>query len=656
MKIPSPRLLGFVLCPLLLASGGLSAATWDGNGSPNNSGNWSAPLNWDTDAIPTTNSDVLLGNVASGTRTVTFDSAGLTLKSLTLTQTTAGASNLLSIPFQSTPQTLTVTDAITLGTTAANASVGIAITGPSTGSSIPALTANGGLTVNEGGVLSFAFNATPSGYTGLSGNLTLAGGLVDLQAPSTGGVQVTIGTLSSNIATAGTTTISSGKLRLQNGANGGARLTLAQNLNWTGGTIEFSSPSAGVGAQSITLRGLTNTIGAGAVFQRATNSGSTITPAAPDFTLQIASGNNSGQTLTQTLTSAIALGSLTLTEGNGFNNSTYIHRITSTSAGKEVGRVLMTTPGATNVFQLGSDLISTSTSTSFVAAASNGSNNTRSYRVDLNGFTLDGSAAASWTPNRPTIDGSKTLVWDITSSAGTGRLVAKAFNFSLSEAVTLAGDSLSVGNNVILEANGGAGSANILSGAVAQYSYNAGSVFRYSGTATASNAATLTSGVAIGVLEVTNGALKINQSSLTAAGGAQITSGGTLDLNGANAGTLLLGTGRNFSANGSTLLLSLGDTYDQIQGSGLFSLTNVTLSLTLGSGFDYADSYTLFSGFSPGTLSGVQVTGYDTNAYVAQLGTDGVLSFSVVPEPGMALPILAGLGIVAFAGRRRFRK
>jgi len=633
----------------------LSAApTWDGNGTPDTSGNWSTALNWDTNLIPVTNDTVTLGDVTTGTRTVTFDSPSVTLQSLTLTQTTAGAGNILAIPYQATPQTLTVTNAMSLGTSAAGSTVGITITGPSTASTVPALSALGGLTVGTGGNLTLAFNATtPTAYTALTGNLTVSGGLVDIQSPVSGTPNMTIGSITANIADTGTTTISSGELRVRNAVGVAARLVLAENLNWSGGTIDFFSPDAGSGASSITLRGLTNTIGAGVVFQTITN-GSTVVTSAPKVTLQIASGNNSGQVLTQTLASAVDLGNISFFEINGFNNSTYTHLITSTSGAKAIGQVLMASSGATNVFKLGSDLNSTYNAATFITTANlNSSTTSRISRIDLNGFTFNGTAStAGWTPNRFATTGGN-LGLDITSSSGTGTLKATSFNFALSGAV--AGDTLTVGNNTVLEATGGNASANILTGATATYTFNAGSTFRYSGTAVATNAATVTSGVAIGALEVQNGALKLNQASFSTGGGVAVSNAGTLDLNGTTAGALLLATNQNFNSTSGTLLLSVGDAsvLDTIQGSGTgtFTLLNTTITLSLGSGFSYGNTYGVFSGFQPGSLTNVTIGGYDTGNYTATLGTNGSLSFAVIPEPATLL--LAGLGLAFLMGARK---
>ncbi len=80
-----------------LLCGGLAGAagyTWDGNGSVNASGTWGTTANWNPDGIPGGSDTVLLPDVTTGTRTVTNEAAR-SASTLTLTQTTAGATNKL---------------------------------------------------------------------------------------------------------------------------------------------------------------------------------------------------------------------------------------------------------------------------------------------------------------------------------------------------------------------------------------------------------------------------------------------------------------------------------------------------------------------------------------------------------------------------------
>lgn len=100
---------------------------------------------------------------------------------------------------------------------------------------------------------------------------------------------------------------------------------------------------------------------------------------------------------------------------------------------------------------------------------------------------------------------------------------------------------------------------------------------------------------------------------------------------------------------GGTWALQLAEGADQITGSGMFSITGGTLDLG-GGEIDYDQSYTLFSGFSSGSVSGLTISNYSSE-FLASLGDDGVLSFTAVPEPGIMM--LGALVPVAFLRRRR---
>ena len=95
------RQLAVTAAVLVLAMTGVACATsyvWDGNGSSDNSGNWSGLTNWSPDATsgrPNNTDDVTLPDVTSGTRTITFDGTGTGARTLTINQTTVGATNKL---------------------------------------------------------------------------------------------------------------------------------------------------------------------------------------------------------------------------------------------------------------------------------------------------------------------------------------------------------------------------------------------------------------------------------------------------------------------------------------------------------------------------------------------------------------------------------
>lgn len=94
-------------------------------------------------------------------------------------------------------------------------------------------------------------------------------------------------------------------------------------------------------------------------------------------------------------------------------------------------------------------------------------------------------------------------------------------------------------------------------------------------------------------------------------------------------------------ASGSKILLTLGTASDAIAfttaGNWLAGSGNVTLELTLGSGFNYGSTYNVFVNATTTGFAVTGVTGYDTVNYThtfSQVGNDYTLSFQAVPEPG----------------------
>ena len=146
-------------------------------------------------------------------------------------------------------------------------------------------------------------------------------------------------------------------------------------------------------------------------------------------------------------------------------------------------------------------------------------------------------------------------------------------------------------------------------------------------------------------------------------GSVSMSAGTTLSAGGTGAaGSFTLAASQNFSTTtGGTLNFDVGTAFDQIIGSGTgtFSIgSGTTLALTLGTGFSYGNTYTLFSSFAGGTVasSGFTISGYDTTNYTASLANTGILSFAptAVPEPSTYATILGAvaLGFVAYRRRR----
>ena len=160
-----------------------------------------------------------------------------------------------------------------------------------------------------------------------------------------------------------------------------------------------------------------------------------------------------------------------------------------------------------------------------------------------------------------------------------------------------------------------------------------------------------------GTIAVNTGGTLTSSQATTTGGGALTLVGGTIDANGSSVGSLGLASAKDFTMTLGTVNLHLGTSFDQILSTGggaKFDISGGTLALTLGAGFDYNNTYAVFSGFDgTNAVSGLGFTGYDSVNYDAVLGTNGVLSFTVIPEPSTFVMLLGGLGTLMLLRRRR---
>lgn len=203
-----------------------ATATWV---SSTTGGNWVDAANWTGSAAPTSSSYASLLNVTSGTRTIMINSGeNATAKTITLSQTTAGAANNLTIASGGT---------LTLGVSgSAVQNIGV-VTG---GSSL----------ISLGGTLALTGGVAANGYL-IGSDLTMSDG-----AKITAAAQGTLLAFGGVVNSAGSVTISNSNA-----------LTAVFNstLNVNSGTLEFYQ-GAGTGTvalTSVTVKGAT-TIASGA--------------------------------------------------------------------------------------------------------------------------------------------------------------------------------------------------------------------------------------------------------------------------------------------------------------------------------------------------------------------------------------------------------
>lgn len=160
-----------------------------------------------------------------------------------------------------------------------------------------------------------------------------------------------------------------------------------------------------------------------------------------------------------------------------------------------------------------------------------------------------------------------------------------------------------------------------------------------------------------GSLDLVGGTFATSGSS-TAIGGALNLESGGITLNGTAAGTLIA---PSFTMSGGTLTLTLGSSYDFISGNGTgsFAITGGTFSLDVtGAGFSYDASYALLQNFLGGSIANLNFTGYDTDTYSAHLSNSGLLTFSAaaVPEPSTLFVFASALTAMSLVRRPRFRR
>ncbi len=620
-------------CMTALAISTTQAATYSWN-LGNTGGNWSTAGNWNPATAPVAGDTATLTDVTTGTRTVVYDAAASgALGTLNVNQATAGAINVLEIQ-----RALNVTSNISLGASAGTERIYL---NPTAGAF--ALT-NANVTLNSGGQLySAAYRVSSSSTTysaQIAGTLTIAGGSLTIQP--------TLNNSGGNTATAATglditngLTMTSGSIYIDNSTGlAGTILNISNTVNLSGGSL-----TAALAGARINLWGNTNTL-------NLTSFDSS------KISLWLANGGP----LT-TLTTNQTLGAV-LIKGNG-NRLYTVKKITSTAAGNGIGAITFiddesTTADSATTLQLGSNLAVTSGAAGPAAAGFSDSPQSGqvNYAIDLNGYTLDVSAAANsgkWTPNKSGTAGVTNTIWEVKGTTGS-TLKAGSFNFNTSGVTT------NIRSGVVLTATGANSTANDLGGTG---TIDAGSTFRYSGTATSVNPATLTSNRAIGKLEVTSGALRLT--SANAIQGATTVSSGTLILGasaslGGTPSVTLGSTGvLDSSAQSSFAMLSAQPFTFTLDAAGVgaagkivaagLDITNAVVNFTavgtLDDGAYIIASYTSLTGTTFASVTGLQ------SGYTIDYNYNGLNQIAVVPEPSVWALTLGGILMTTIFRRRR---
>jgi hypothetical protein len=661
-------LFAFSVLVLTVSAAHAANFTW---ASSTTGGNWSTPANWSsttTGTFPSWGGNIAyLNNVTSGTRTVVADNATNGCNGLVITQTTAGAVNLLDIQAGG----FNISSPTTIGATAGTAEVLIDATSRSVTAN---LSSDGSTTtIGSGGVLALQSSGTyTASYTG---NLLVSGGLVTASgsnlAISGSTMEVSSGTVAlasvtgtalggktltvdgglvnlsgSGITVSNAATVSSGTLALTSGSgfNFSGGVTVKGGLFQISGTavslygtgLSMSSGTISLGnASAPTLYGSGLNITGGTVVSAVTSSFNVYGATSvynPTSTVGTIGLTFWGQSTTPTMTMEI----------DAYNNGATLRSnvatvqkfVLSSTSASSIGSVTLMNQYASGstTLALGSNV----SVSSFNVANYSGTDNA-TFTVDPAGYTL--SIAGVWTPANAQNSGVKNTYWVVGNSTGTGAIAAANFNL-------FSAYSTSVTGNVVLSATGGTGSANVLSGSNGTIAPT--STFLYTGAGTTGSPATITSNRTIGRLEVGNGTsasyLKLTGAALSVGADVTVKAGSVFDLGGLNLTESVVAGGTSGGLNGAgtirnnTASTTSTLTLDTSNGNGSFSGAIVNNS---GAGGTVAVTKT---GSGTQTLSGVNTYTGATTVSGGTLKIDGSLGNSVVSVGSGA--VLSGSGTV----------
>lgn len=474
--------------------------------------------------------------------------------------------------------------------------------------------------------LGLTFNTT--GYTIAGSTFTLALGSGGINAGGLASGTVTIsggGTTGVSLGAAQTWTVGSGATLAVSSAVGGAgtltkagagTLTLSGANTYGGGTVlnagtlliqGSSTPTSGtvtsgpLGTGSLTLNGGTFGFVAGASYTVANNV--SVTGAT---NIQVATGTNE------------------VLNGNWSGS----------------GNLTLVANGSTGQWQFGGD------NSGYTGTFTQNNGNTS---LAFNNAAA-GSAGAAWIFNNATNQRTR-----LNFGTGTVNFGSMAGNGSIANVFASGMSTVSVG-----ALNTNTTFSGVLGGSTGGQGQNIALLKVGTGTLTLSGANTFTGGTTISTgtlalgsattLQSATGSVTVNGGTLsstvasTTVGGNLILSGGSLTANGSGAGTFVLAANKNFSMTSGTFTYSLNDAVSG-SGTGTFTITGGTFDLG-NSITDYSVAYSVFTGFSSGTVSGLTFINYDTN-YIASLGTNGQLTFSAIPEPATYAAIF---GLLSLAG------
>lgn len=611
----------------LIGSGFVQAQTttfyWYGTSSTTVSGNFNTAADWSTDASTYTAASA----VPTASTDLFFNMTSLNTSASTVTLSANAYAN--SLTFNSTGNTTLQSNGSTgralyvgSGGVTANAGSGVVTIGSSGASVNVDITASQAWINNSSNLMTFRNGVTGVGNGAITLTLSANGAGMQLWAINDAANSTT------SVVVKGSNTVTFGKGAYSYGGDTSVLSgTLSANVlngELGAGTIYLGdtsgSSAATLGLSSSTITTITNSI----VVQAGTTGTLTFI-------------NNGTTTFSGSLTLNNAL--TYVTTGSG--------AITTTQSGVVSGAGTLTKTGSGTLY------------------LTNASNSFSGELAIKTGTVVASSLNATGTGTQGAIDLGNTTTTTTFSYIGSGETVNRTVNL----AGTTGGGVLdSSGTGALIITGGvtptGAGAKTLtLSGTNTNFNTIQGAISNYS---TASKTAVIKSGTGTWVLggantytggtTVSAGVLVASNSSAFGTGKVTVASGATVSLYGSSIGTVSTGSAFTISSGGTIeLTLAIDGTSDVLSGSGLLTLTGGTISLN--GTINYNDTYDLFDGFS--SLTGydtVSITGF-SSAYTASLSSDGILSFTSVPEPtSVALLILGGLGcfgMIRLGNKRR---
>jgi hypothetical protein len=334
MSRESVRHILFAAASVAIGSITASAATWDGGAGDNL---WNSANSWDPDGVPTAAAAVL-GDVPTGTRTVTLSGAAASSTTLSLTQTTAGATNALVID----GTTLSLTSTSSTSLSASQASGTVTISAVNGGTLRYFVNSNTAKTFTNPGT----FTLGSSDGAGSSGNfLVQSDGAVSNQGPAM------------NYTNNGTTSLfNASSMGINSGsmANGSSVLSLtnAGTLNLAGATatgIRMGVINFGAGSNTPTL---TNNASATVNVTRSPNAASGVGLTTFGF-LKTSSNHRASAQVTNNGTFNIAADASFAVQARRNRTESHLARMTNAAdATLSIGDASSTTAQGTLAFQI----------------------------------------------------------------------------------------------------------------------------------------------------------------------------------------------------------------------------------------------------------------------------------------------------------------